>query len=432
MFENKKNIRKGGEMMHPTWKSVCLLLFLFCLTGCSAHLKQRELERVAKDWAMTIRASQVIPVYPLNADLQPGDVFLVQTPISKESTTYRKKGYLPLDLQFARLDLRSEYKKFYSDGYWKGDFSNNPFDRPQRDAAASSSESGKLEVAAPSVAFPNYTFNINAGAGLQLAMPVSSIPVSMGLGLMGANAAQGSIELKEAYTYGLSVDEILPRLRVWALENRAELKQIGESCPDPVFLRIINRVFMVGKITISLSNADALSGGVDIGSAKEVDLLSIQTDDPVALDKNLEAYKKTSSAYKEILNELNPNIPGGSVRISYASRRAVSLEEVFDEPKIIGYLGFDVQVDESGGIGSVIATRQKLENNLKPSKVVEYGADENSEKIRQYLENNPEKIEVLRNWLKDNYYTSISIGQVLNGNLPGVRKQIITFLNISE
>jgi hypothetical protein len=32
---------------------------------------------------MTIRASQVVPVYPLTEDLQPGEVFLVQLPVGR-------------------------------------------------------------------------------------------------------------------------------------------------------------------------------------------------------------------------------------------------------------------------------------------------------------------------------------------------------------
>ena len=64
-----------------------------CLSGCvvgefvnyvshagSGHFerlnKQRALERVARDWCLTIRASQIIPVYPLDEDIQVGDVFV--------------------------------------------------------------------------------------------------------------------------------------------------------------------------------------------------------------------------------------------------------------------------------------------------------------------------------------------------------------------
>jgi hypothetical protein len=42
------------------------------------------MEDVARDWSVVIRASQVVPVYPLTEDVQPGDIFLAQTPIDKQ------------------------------------------------------------------------------------------------------------------------------------------------------------------------------------------------------------------------------------------------------------------------------------------------------------------------------------------------------------
>ena len=62
---------------------------------------------------MTIRASQVLPVYPLSEDLQPGDVFLVQMPIDKQHVQYQEQGFLPLDNHIKRLNP-SGYKEFYA------------------------------------------------------------------------------------------------------------------------------------------------------------------------------------------------------------------------------------------------------------------------------------------------------------------------------
>jgi len=78
-----------------------------CLFGPS---REDELARVAKDWCQTIRASQVIPVYPLTEDLRPGDVFLVTRTIDADQDVYAEKGYLPLDLNLARLDVHGALK----------------------------------------------------------------------------------------------------------------------------------------------------------------------------------------------------------------------------------------------------------------------------------------------------------------------------------
>lgn len=94
--------------------SLCVLpLVIF---GCTGALRNQQLEKVAKDWALVIRASQVIPVYPLTEDLQPGDVLLVSTPIEDQVRTYREKGFLALDQHLVRL-YSSDFTKFYNSRY---------------------------------------------------------------------------------------------------------------------------------------------------------------------------------------------------------------------------------------------------------------------------------------------------------------------------
>ena len=74
-----------------------LPLVVSVLSGCATQkMSGDQLARVAKDWSLSIRASQVIPVYPLTEDLLPGDIFLVQTPIEEEVKAYLAKGFLPL------------------------------------------------------------------------------------------------------------------------------------------------------------------------------------------------------------------------------------------------------------------------------------------------------------------------------------------------
>ena len=49
--------------------------------GCASS--ESQVQKAARDWCMTIRGSQVVPVYPLTEDIQPGDIFLVQVPVDK-------------------------------------------------------------------------------------------------------------------------------------------------------------------------------------------------------------------------------------------------------------------------------------------------------------------------------------------------------------
>ncbi|HLL89401.1 MAG TPA: hypothetical protein VK324_08865, partial [Tepidisphaeraceae bacterium] len=58
---------------------------------------------VAKAWNKTIRASQVIPIYPLQEDVRVGDLYVVQHPIEDEPQSWGAVGYLPLTKFVGRL-----------------------------------------------------------------------------------------------------------------------------------------------------------------------------------------------------------------------------------------------------------------------------------------------------------------------------------------
>src|SRR5512144_2363603 len=103
-------------------KGVLVLL----LTSCCAASREEQLASVAKDWALVIRASQVLPVYPLTEDLQPGDVFLVTTPLGQEASLYSSRGFLPLDQHLVRLQSL-DFQTFYQRSYNVGTNSNTPY-----------------------------------------------------------------------------------------------------------------------------------------------------------------------------------------------------------------------------------------------------------------------------------------------------------------
>ena len=100
------------------------------LAGCATHDARTHLESVAKDWCETIRASQVMPVYPVTQDVAIGDVFLVQTPIANQARDYERRGFLALDNFRVRLPY-TNFHKIYFDGYWKDDFGNTPHTMPE-------------------------------------------------------------------------------------------------------------------------------------------------------------------------------------------------------------------------------------------------------------------------------------------------------------
>lgn len=335
---------------------------LACL-GLACASTKKELERVAKDWCLTIRASQVLPVYPPNEDVQPGDVFLVQVPLAEQTSIYEDKGFLPLDQLVTRLHgLQADYEAFYAASYWEPSYAMVPHPRPGApDPRSSSSPSNEppnhLQVVAPRVAFPAYNFSVTKGGGLNLALPLSGVPV--GLGVMGASEATGTVSLEDAFTIGLDVAPLYLKLKKWwnTPGVRSEFTRVSAQLDGEfLYLRVVNRVFTSHRVVVSLTNQDAAGAGVDAAAAKVPTLLDFEQDDggPASAGE----VKSSAEAYREALDALsgtlNGSEAGGSVRFAQASSRSVTMDETFARPLVIGYHGFDVPVFPNGELGAPI------------------------------------------------------------------------------
>jgi hypothetical protein len=324
-----------------------VLSFLVC-AGCRTPTK--ELESVAKDWCETIRASQVIPVYPLTEDLQPGDVFVVQVPIVEQAKLYREKGFLALDQLATRLPMaatpprRLGYDRFYGDAFWKSLWSE-PAPRPGWTP-------NELAVNAPSAAFPSYTFTVERGAGIKLALPIHGVPV--GLGLMGASRATGSVTIRDVYTYGIDIVSLYDELQKWwksSPEIASTLAQVVRGSSSDVYLRTVNRVYLTRRVTVSLENLDVQAAALEAGAAPELELIRLSIEDPERAKAAAAAYR---GALDAITTRVSSALPGGTIKLSQASQRSVTMDETFDRPLAIGYLGFDVEVGKDGELSAPI------------------------------------------------------------------------------
>jgi len=417
------------------------------LVGCAAGGRRKSLELVAKDWCETIRASQVIPVYPLTEDLRPGDVFLVQTSVAAEADRYKKRGFLALDDFRTRLDLRpGSYRSMYFDGYWTDGFASDrgnprprraggPYPEPKARLAeptttgngtSAASDAGAerapldsdtllSEANVPRVAFPTYTFDISTSSGLGLALPIKGIPVA--LGFLRADRAIGTVTLADARTYAADPGIVYERLKVWAEvpDVKTKLSSAASRSRDPVFVRVICRVYLVGAVNVSVSRKAASAADAKAGKAPVVDLINENGDVDPRYKRTLGALNETaptrdaapapaavpaptpasaedaSPTLTPVPTPSAPAIPptldwanaGGTFRFTSLSSSSVSLAETFDTLLAFGYLGFDAPVYEDGTLGEPIPTFQRLEG-LVPSRVALAGrltAGENSYKV---------------------------------------------------
>jgi hypothetical protein len=346
------------------------------LAGCgTTKPKQTQLERVAKDWCLTLRASQVIPVYPLTEDVQPGDVFLVQVPMGRQQEIYIEKGFLPLDNHLTRLHPDG-YPGFYSHSFLNHTTNTLPHDwiRP------GNTNSWML---APHAAFPSYSFSIQKGQGINLAIPIQGVPI--GLSLMNSDAADGTVTIKDARTLGVDMASLYQQLRVWAKAQTALMSSYGAVADGPTnYLRVVTRIYAAAGMDVSLRDASARQGGADAGAAKAVESLFVKL--PAGSTNVTEA---TAYNYTNALGILNRGlaaslakdaagqiIPGGSVRVTAAGTRTISLREDFDPPLVLGYLGFDCIILKDGSPGEPIPTYAHLNPdfgvNAQRAKVIDF------------------------------------------------------------
>ncbi|MCB9833079.1 MAG: hypothetical protein H6807_11460 [Planctomycetes bacterium] len=259
-------------------KLIAAIIVAVAVTSCGTN-RREQLQRVAKDWCETIRASQVIAVYPLTEDIQPGDVFLVQTPIDKQQDAYKQDGFLPLDNHLARLDP-GQYVPFYDHSFLE----QNAQPILPKDWMKSAWE------AAPAAAFPTYAFSATQAGGLNLALPVSGVPV--GLSILGTKSANGSISLKDARTIGVDGESLYHQLKRWSLANKERRRLLanfgvepGESARN--YLRVVTRVYLLGAIDVQLNDARSFGAGADAGAPRPVELFVPMT--PTGTDDTMRA-----------------------------------------------------------------------------------------------------------------------------------------------
>jgi hypothetical protein len=339
------------------------------MASCAS--KEKQLGAVARDWCMTIRASQVIPVYPMTEDLQPGDVFLVQRTVDDQHKAYSKQGFLPLENHLIRLNptgyANSYLQSFYreADGvpvmprFWLSPGEETSFGT------------------APGAAFPAYTFAVSNGQGFSAALPIQGVPV--GMSLMNSNSATGSVTIKDAHTYGLAIMTMLPDVQSWAAQPETrQMLALYAAEPSAAgvsnYIRVVSRVYLTGKLNVTLNDTSASSGGLSVGVPKPVELplLAAPVNTDGVVGANADSYKKgldsmnDSLAASLVKNATGQILPGATLKIVASSARSVSIDETFKRPVVIGYLGFDMAILPGGGLGPPCPTHAVLERTMRP------------------------------------------------------------------
>jgi len=447
-------------------RSVSVAVLSLALAGCglltNTRSTQTQLERVAKDWCQTIRASQVLCVYPLSEDVQVGDVYLVSTPIGSEAKEYARRGFLSFDTLLTRLQPVG-YERMYLDAYGTKDFYAV---LPHQWQFPASGGTPTAWSSAPRAAFPSYTFAVSRGQGLKLAVPLQSVPV--GLSLMNSGKAYGSIEIADAATYGVDQQSIDAQVDAWAQcpNARALLSRYqpvidaktGKET-EPQYVRVITRVYLTGRMNVTLTNDEQRGGGVDAGIAQAVNVLEA-TDGGAANANAAKNYADVIAALNQSVNsgltgatgatgatgdaaangtlgQLAAAKAGGSIRIAAASSRGITMSESFDRPLVVGYIAYDRPIGRGGKLGASTATLIRVEGRDAPEPPKElpqenvetttkYGVDANSMVIRAWLAEEKANLQALRDWLtRKNLDPALIPSYVKGADYVALRQQIV-------
>jgi len=335
--------------MARTWVvSTILISGMLATSACGTS---GQYKKVAKEWALSMRAQQMIPVYPISEDLRPGDVFLVSASAASEADRYESDGFLSLDDHRARLPGLN-YTTFYTDGFFK-----NTYTAPAVPPAADQSP-----TPAPRVVFPSYTFTVKKGVAGGLGLPVSGIPLA--LSYSGAKTATGSVTITDASTYAIDQDQLYSALAKWLRDSPERTFALGRGVAEHghrakdgepyLILRVIQRVYLARAVDVSLtynsqSHLAGKSGSTGSSGASAPDTA------------NFAATLPQQQALLSTLNTLASQAKiGGELNFKSFTSRGVSLTQRFDRPLVLGYLGLDVPIFADGSLGAPVPTYQRL------------------------------------------------------------------------
>jgi hypothetical protein len=180
--------------------------------------------------------------------------------------------------------------------------------------------------------------------------------------------------IADAKTYGVDVISLEKDVRDWARKNQEFLANFSPGEEKQNYLRVVSRVYLTGKLNISIQSGRSVSAGVSAGASKPVNLV-VPGVGPDAEKNTMETYTKNLDKLNVMLEEALKKIkisdkvdqlmPGGTVKVVAASSNSISLDETFLRPVVIGYLGFDMKIGPGGELGPPIPTHAILSRELK-------------------------------------------------------------------
>jgi hypothetical protein len=196
---------------------------------------------------------------------------------------------------------------------------------------------------------------------------------------------------------------------------------------DANYVRIVSRVFLVKKVSVTVLSGDSASGGAQFGGA-EVPAAQILTDKSAAESATQAVDRINESLAKVKTAEINPPVPAPgapllkampsvSVRVVQATKRSISMEEEFARPVAIGYLAVDRQILPEGKLGPPLHTLVRLKGTpANPARGPErtFASDDQTKALNTWLHKDPAANRArLTEWMSGHQVSTRSITDFL-------------------
>lgn len=373
-----------------------ILLSLVAAVGCGTAPPRGH---VAKEWALTMRELGIVPVFPPREDVQVGDVYARRCNPDNPALI-EKRGFVPIDMWAASLDVRRVVSSFYEERMSFVDTAEakagetakeaSPLVRiPRLDGADANTFATVDRSRLRQVAFPDFASMSIAGGDLSAFVPIQALTAALGVHWQDTHRVDVKIPVAESY--GVPADrlgirvlatspsgpgqsalvfdvEFLRGFRVgrdaWAATepDLSEAERAAIMAEPYLYFDVITEVFYARTIELAITTTSDFGARLNV---KPTPLPGSEGAAPEPADPGEPAPAQPAGATEggdqrdafDRAKDLNDRLAkvdslssvGGSFQFIAVSDTNVSMRRTYQRPIAVGFRSVQIAVDPSTG-----------------------------------------------------------------------------------
>ncbi|MBC7772504.1 MAG: hypothetical protein H7210_08430 [Pyrinomonadaceae bacterium] len=359
----------------------CSLYVFANLAGCVSTPRGAA----AREWSLTLREMQIVPVFPPREDVYVGDVYVVdqdELKLFEEDFGASHEGFLPISILAAHIPLQQDTSIFYNarPSFPRTDLSNDdPSNAAQPTEEATDvytrGDVSRLRI----VGFPEFMSATITQGDIAAFIPTEAVNIGAAAGFTQSQQVKISVPVAESYAY--------PAAQAFKAAE-AHLAESGINKVmgvDPALvgdggvmghLRLITEVYYTRVIDVSFFNSQSRGARVDAKINAPPGLTAPEVpppaepppaspfDDPAPASADV-APPDAASTAADLVSSLNTQldaamasqVPGGKIRFLSAGAYGVAMRRTFERPVAIGYRGLLIEVQRKGKDGIALVSK---------------------------------------------------------------------------